>query len=75
MGIEERFDIGDFICGSISYERTVRDATALCRALVAGGKHRNCGPISVYDRMAHRGRPQLWITDGPILRFRAILKD
>ena len=54
----ERYEIGDSLCGVIAYGDKQRDA--FVRALAyQTGSHKDC-TVTVYDRMAHRGQPDMW---------------
>ena len=53
-----RYEIGDSDCGVIAYTNKI--CTAFDRALVyQTSSHKDC-TVTVYDRMAHRGKPDTW---------------
>ena len=68
MSFEERFEVGDKVCGVIGYCPTYDLAWDL--AEVRGRTHKECGDISIYDRMAHKGDPEIWSHDGRCLHVK-----
>ena len=60
-----RFEVGDPICGTV--DNYPDRARALQRAYEHQQEHarENCpDPVTVFDRMAHRGDTCLWGSDG-----------
>ena len=54
----DRYEIGDSCCGVIAYSDKLRSAFERALAYQTGS-HKNC-TVTVYDRMAHRGKPDTW---------------
>ena len=63
----ERYEIGDRMCGVITFADT--KAEAFRAATHAQEKHAEC-MVTVFDRMAHHGQPQHWTSMGSILKVR-----
>ena len=61
-----RFQICDPVCG------LVETASAKVRALHLATSHfnRGCNDVTVYDLMAHPGKPQEFDINGRILKYR-----
>ena len=66
MMIHDRYHVTDPFCGLVTTESKKE------RAEVAAVIHaERCeGIVTVYDAMAHRGRPEEWLPYGFILRYR-----
>lgn len=60
-----RYEIGCSICGYICSDRTMSDAIATANR--ASELHKGKSEyITIYDRMAHRGKPRLYDMNGNI---------
>lgn len=69
MGFEERYEISDKICGVIIYAATYDGARGTA-GLIAKANHIDCGDILIYDRMAHKGKAEMWNQAGQILSIK-----
>ena len=67
MGAIYRYEIGDSVCGVLDWATKRRVADLRARALQA--KHPEC-KVTIFDRMAHKGRPDTWAAAGPVLSTR-----
>ena len=54
----ERYEVSDNRCGVIYCAFTVRDAFSQAKILQET-THQTC-TVTVFDRMAHRGKPDTW---------------
>lgn len=74
MTVLDRFTIQDPVCGLVATAATKERAQELARhhQKNADGSISECQDVTLYDRMAHRGRPQEWQPCGFILAWRPV---
>ena len=65
--IYDRYEIGDPACGAEHYRSKRGEAFAVARVHQSVN---GCPNVTVFDRMAHKGRPHEWDLNGPILCWR-----
>ena len=65
MTIQNRFTIGDPICGLVESASTQFEAF-----LIAESHAIRCKDVTVYDVMAHKGKPREWTSGGGVLAYR-----
>ena len=65
MGFEDRYEIDCSVCGVLKFEPRLIDALVMARIYA-----KRCGQVTVYDRMAHKGAPQLWDSNGRLIAWR-----
>ena len=53
--MDTRFEVGDPNCGVIAC------AATWFRAYVIAKAHNQCPEVSIFDRMAHPGRSDIWV--------------
>lgn len=69
-GFEERYEVGCPSCRTIEgYFPTYNEAWGIAGLLVAKW-HQGCCYVTIYDRMAHKGKPELWRHDGLCLQIK-----
>jgi len=66
--VRDRYHIGCSYCGFLQSTPTQRRAFDV--AWYAQRLHSDCGSVTVFDAMAHYGRPQLWDANGSVQRIR-----
>ena len=67
--IDDRFEILCTYCGGLSSKRTLR--AAVLYASLAERRHTGeYERIEIYDRMAQKGRPELYTSDGKVTEVR-----
>ncbi|KKM67806.1 hypothetical protein LCGC14_1467410 [marine sediment metagenome] len=65
MGFEERYEIGGPANGVIGYRSTRQKALELATRWAERSMK-----VTVYDRMAHKGSPELWDPEGVPLSWK-----
>ena len=68
---EDRYEVGNQELQDLIGTRSSR-ASALAFAKHIESRHADGTAITVFDRMAHRGAPELWAADGRELRRKAV---
>lgn len=58
----DRYEVGCPVCGVHSHESCFANALQAARYVQHGG----CRDVTIYDRMAHYGRPCLWTAAGSV---------
>ena len=68
MAFEERYEISDPYCGVIAYAPTKAEGNRMLANYF--GSHFSCGDLSLFDRMAHVGRDDMWDVDGRVMHIK-----
>lgn len=66
-GFEERYEIGDPVCGVIAYAPTKLEATKMLANYRYS--HLDCD-LYLYDRMAHRNQDDMWDNSGRVMHIK-----
>ena len=66
----ERYELGDPVCGVIEYFNSWGNAFTAGEQLKE--RHKECGEITIYDRMAHYNRTELWVLTDTGLHFKGV---
>ena len=69
MGFEDKYEIGDADCGVITYASKWIEAKTMV-STHRKGAHKECPGLYIYDRLAHKGKCQMWDTEGRCLSIR-----
>ena len=68
MVVRDRFQVTDAFCGLVTTAPTKAEAT---RKAKFHEEDSDCDcQVTVYDVMAHHGRPQEWTTEGKVIAHR-----
>jgi hypothetical protein len=62
--VHMRYEVGEPIEGSLAHFQTWEKAVEYANRIQADS-------VTIFDLMAHRGRPQLWDCHGTVLEIRA----
>ena len=69
--MRSRYEIGCSECGVICYETTLKKA--LIEAQTQTKQHdTDSEKVTVYDRLAHYGKPELFDTTGKVLKLKGV---
>ena len=63
-----RYEVSCKTCGVVAYKNTRKAADVY--AQFSDIRHKGCGGITIYDRLAHYGRPDLWSAAGSLLHVK-----
>lgn len=67
----ERYEIGCSVCGVIGYEACLADALRVAQRQQEQRHNTENETVTVYDRLAHHGKPELYTPKGTVIETKA----